>query len=441
MHAFTLGDLTTKDIKLLTQILHRYRLDEESGRLIVDLIASVPSRLRRSGFFNLVSNRSSRFPAVAPACPIHKSLNGHVIRSIFNLIALEVGVRINHLVARSEQFSYAQRAILQSLRELHSMWLEPDVYRNTFLEPPLVEWSYQENKCEACMLARIGENPNILICLRTVVLSRTRTKKRRRPPRISQWLEEWIERHEDFKQAMFQKSDEDGQALKRAWKEAYKRRVSLDESSTRERNSLEDEWSEKISAGYNGVFENGDGGDDEREPADNTDEDQYDYEHEIIDHYAALVSSQYLPLNPQGNNPSRQRASSTLVDRGKLSQEARNTRASKGSEWEDVTSVYWHPRKGPGWSNYFREVQSPGAKAVTGHNNRSDPTSNNRSSTMPGSGKSEKGTGSEQMADRYRGLVGRDSKRYSVSVYSREEGDARDSDVSQASTTWSMMYK
>lgn len=452
MHAFTIRDLTEKDIKILTQILHRYRMDEETGKPIVDLIASVPSQLQRSGFLNLISNRSSRFPAVAPACSLHKPLNGHVIRSVFNLIALEVGVRINYLVSRSDQFSYAQRAILQSLRELHSMWLEPEVYRNTFLESPLAEWSYQENKCEACMLARIGENSYILTCLRTVVLSRTRTKKRRRAPRITPWLEEWINCHENFKEIVFKRSDENGQALKRAWKEAYKRRITHEENSKRERDSQEDGESGIISIGYASEFENRGGGEDnEREPADDAGEDEYDDEHEIIDHYAKLVSSQYLPLPPnsQGKNTPHQRASSILVDRGNLPQEARNPRASIGSEWEDVSSVYWHPRQGPGWSNYIRDEQSPRGDPATGHSSRYNPSSGDRNIpvlgssnvTSTGPGKSARRRGCERLADGYRGVVDSDSKRYSVSVYSREESDSGVSDVSHATTTWSMLYK
>lgn len=442
MHAFTIRDLTQKDIELLTLVLHRYRTDEESVKKVQDLIASLPPQLRRSGFLNLISNRTSRLPAVAPACSLHRPLNGQVIRSIFNLVALEVGVRINHLVASSDKFSYVQRASLESLRELHSMWLEPNVYSNTFLQLPSPQWSYQEDKCEACILARIGGDVNILISLRAVMLSRTRTKKRRRRPRITRWLEEWIKHHEDLKGTMFKNSDEDGKAFKNAWKAAYKSRIAHGQNNARERDSRQEVVEDE---GINSV---GDGGDDEREPSDKVGEDTYDHEHEIIDHYAALLSSQYLPLKPQGSTP-RQQASSTPMDPRKPPQAIWNKRMSGGSEWEDDKSVYWHPRQGPRWSGYYRNVQSPEEQAVTVHNGNNDRTSSDGSSTLVGSSKtasispskSDTCRGSQPLADSYREVIDRDCKRYSGSVYSRQDGDPGKSVASLSSTTWSMLYK
>ena len=434
MHAFTIRDLARKDVKLLTQVLHKDRKDDESLRQLRELISVVPSQLRRSGLLNLISNRTHRFPAVAPACSLHKPLNGHVIRSIFNLVALEVGVRMNHLVARSERLSFEQRAILQSLRELHSMWLEPETYTSTFLQSPLAIWSYQEDKCEACMLARIGGNAEILRCLRTVVLSRTRTQKQRPPPRVARWVEEWIKRHEDLKEGIFNQSEEDGRVMKAAWKAAYKRRRKLgrDQDHPKEGNGMgrtDDncELERNVTGRADGEDEN------EREAADNTGDDPYDFEHEIIDHYTALISSRYLPLSDLDDSISSQPTSSRSIDTDSPSRATQattaSTPASEGDEWEDVESVYWNPRQGPGWSEYFREQGSPKSLAENNHSRRS-------------SSKAQIRGESEGIADGYRGALRRDSKRDSGSEYSREvwETGSRSS-TSLAPTTWSMLYK
>lgn len=447
MHAFTIRDLTREDIKLLTQILHRYREDEQSAKRTQTLIAGVPPQLRRSGFLNLISNRTSRLPAIAPACSFHKPLNAHVIRSIFNLVALEVGVRINHLVARSDKFSFAQRVVLNSLRELHSMWLEPDVYSGTFLQEPLAEWSYQENKCEACILARIGENTDILTALRTVILSRTQTRKRRRQPRLTRWVEEWIDRHADLRLTLFQKSNEDGQEMKRAWKAAYKDRISHEQNSRREHDRQRADKVVETSRVRGNDIERPDEGNDETEPADHTGEDQYDFEHEIIDHYAALVSSQYLPLsNPQ--------TSSIPIDGGKLPQAGQSTLTSNRGGWEDVRSVYWHPRRGPGWSSHVgggptseQAVFDPSGTTNSSWKSSDRSWSNGMlGSTVATSispSKSEKGRLSEDLADRYRVVMDCDGKRFSGSDYCHDkcECESGKRSASPTSTTWSMMYK
>ncbi|KAK2762315.1 hypothetical protein FQN54_001325 [Arachnomyces sp. PD_36] len=450
MHPFTIRELTRKDIKILAQILHKPTRDEEWTKLVETLIDVAPSQLRRSTLLTLISRKSNRVPAVAPACALHKPLNGHVIRSIFNLVALEVGVRINHLVARSDNFSFVQRDILQSLRELHSMWLQPDVYSSTFLETPLPEWSFQEDKCEACMLARIGENVIILTSLRTVILSRTRTRpntrtgKRPRRPRITRWVEEWINCHEHFKSAMLKKSDEDGQEMKQAWKAAYKDR----------RNHRESVCSESVGEGTSTECSKDDSfvGDEEREPAGHEGEDRYDFEHEIINHYDALVSTQYLPLLNQDDKTSHHREEPTsLPTVGEHeSRKASRTDTSHGGEWEDVKSVYWHPRRGSRWSDYFGEGRPPNEKQGD-HRSDSNPSSSRTGSSKPdskvhGSSKAtsvdipEKGKrkGSEGMANDYRGVLD-EKKRYSGSIYSRDGGGS-DSDASHTPTTWSMMY-
>lgn len=54
---------------------------------------------------------------------------------------------------------------------------------------------FQRDGCEACVLARVGGEREVLFALRTVVLARTRTKKGsvRNEPRLMRFVEAWVE--------------------------------------------------------------------------------------------------------------------------------------------------------------------------------------------------------------------------------------------------------
>lgn len=102
-----------------------------------------------------------------------------------------------------------EAVILQYLRSIRGMW----THNNT---AGRIQWTFQIDKCEACMLARVGSDPRALRDLRTVLLSRQWARTTHLPPRLLRFVEEWINLHEDMKQYIYQQSGQQAWGMKEA---------------------------------------------------------------------------------------------------------------------------------------------------------------------------------------------------------------------------------
>lgn len=119
------------------------------------------------------------------------------------------------------------------MRELHALWLSPTDYRKMFLQAPpppaKKKWPFQREGCEACILACVGGDAEVLLDLRTVVLSRTKTaelhgRRNIKIPTLLRFVEAWLEGL-GVEGEVLEENWREAQALKRLRKEIWKQRA------------------------------------------------------------------------------------------------------------------------------------------------------------------------------------------------------------------------
>ena len=179
--------------------------------MIESYIKNLPTKLRAHFAMNLVPKIILR---PAKLCSTHKGLNTHVIGSIFELLLDEVD---HYLPVLMDYPGYDLEApdIKLAVREVNAMngmWSnDDDRYDDEIPESGFRE--YQSNGCEACVLARIGGNPESVCSLRIVLLGRTRTHGKVMIPRLTDFVNECIKRHPNARE-IFDKSDRLGPVMK-----------------------------------------------------------------------------------------------------------------------------------------------------------------------------------------------------------------------------------
>jgi hypothetical protein len=162
-------------------------------------------------------------------------LNAYTIHSLFTRLTFEVGRNLNSLVLHHQLLNTRQRDLVERVRELHALWLSPTDYRKMFLQappppPPMKKkWPFQREGCEACILARVGGDAEVLLDLRTVVLSRTKTaelhgRRNIKIPTLLRFVEAWLEGL-GVEGEVLEENWREAQALKRLRKEIWKQRA------------------------------------------------------------------------------------------------------------------------------------------------------------------------------------------------------------------------
>ncbi|KAJ9310218.1 hypothetical protein DTO217A2_504 [Paecilomyces variotii] len=206
-----LDDLSRDDIHALTKILH---IDNTSATApsvdnrIQKLIDALPAHLRSSFLLRLVPNSILCHAAV---CPLHNGMNRHIIHHVWMLIKREVTFHLDIMYAYPHVVGLEEKAILRNLRAVSGMWTP-----SSSEDSPLGAWDFQTNRCEACMLARIGARPTILRNMRIVLLSRSQMRKAMRAPSLIPWVDAWIAQYGELSTEMFFRSGEKAFAMKRA---------------------------------------------------------------------------------------------------------------------------------------------------------------------------------------------------------------------------------
>ncbi|KAL1860941.1 hypothetical protein Plec18167_003778 [Paecilomyces lecythidis] len=214
-----LDELTRDDIQALTRIL---QIDNTSATTswaeneIQRLIDALPGHLRSTFLLRLVPNIILNYAAV---CPVHKSINRHIVHDAWMLIKREVTSHLNILYMYPDVVGLEEKAILRNLRAVSGMWILPSSE-----DLPQGAWDFQVNRCEACMLARIGAKPTILRNMRVMLLSRNQIHKNRRAPRLIRWVDAWITQCGELSTEIFFRSGEKAFAMKKAMDEAVRAR-------------------------------------------------------------------------------------------------------------------------------------------------------------------------------------------------------------------------
>ncbi|PLN86670.1 hypothetical protein BDW42DRAFT_55717 [Aspergillus taichungensis] len=225
-YPFTLTDLTRADLNMLIEAL---AADETNESKIKSAIRHLPLALRRNFMVKLVKN-----PVVQPAvlCGEHKSLNPYVVNHILSLVKREVTEHLGCFDGYMDHLAPEMKCVMQSIGAIRGMWWAPSAAE---LEPPVRAVKFQENGCEACMLARIVSQPVYMTDLRGALLSRTRTRGSiDRPPRLLAFVDSAINRRSNAAELLYI-SGQVGFELKKARKQAARHfRGGLKEHRDRE---------------------------------------------------------------------------------------------------------------------------------------------------------------------------------------------------------------
>ncbi|OAL38995.1 hypothetical protein AYO20_01746 [Fonsecaea nubica] len=152
-------------------------------------VKSIPSFLRSSRLENIL------LPPRGHLCQQHKALYYDAVDVVLHHVQLEVGIRLNNLIAHCDLLSPEQYDRVMRLRALHALWLTQDEYAKTFLVSSQdSKWSYQSDRCYACILSRITCDLEILLDLRWTIRSRATSTfvAAHGTPRLQSWVQVWI---------------------------------------------------------------------------------------------------------------------------------------------------------------------------------------------------------------------------------------------------------
>ncbi|RMZ45713.1 hypothetical protein AFCA_001260 [Aspergillus flavus] len=226
----SVASLSKEEVRLLTRVLSIGFIDPDGHEPrdkgeIMRAIKKLPSALQRHWLKDLIG----RAPAVA-LCDLHAKLNPYIIRYVFELLRCEVITHLECLYwyhsvlhdARLDVVDLKVRDIVYSLGDIRYMWTPS---RRAIQGSPV---TYQQNKCEACVLARIVKGRKFLQHLRTALLSRTATRRNHRVPTFLPFVEESIACHEGFVDKIHWRSSTLATTMKRQRKHAHRALMTSD---------------------------------------------------------------------------------------------------------------------------------------------------------------------------------------------------------------------
>ncbi|KAF2395982.1 hypothetical protein EJ06DRAFT_252613 [Trichodelitschia bisporula] len=115
-------------------------------------------------------------------CPLHQKLNRTIVCCICYAIRSEIDTNIPamvHALASKNLLAESIRRAFVELRQCCSMWWHDGRYKNFLGEAPKPKWAFQTDKCAACILARIGSDPAIIVPLAAGMSARAPRSGRR----------------------------------------------------------------------------------------------------------------------------------------------------------------------------------------------------------------------------------------------------------------------
>jgi hypothetical protein len=320
---------------------------------VEETLKQLPSDLKhRSRLSNLFRTRVPSPIVEARLCLLHKPFSTSLVHEVFTLLSLEVGHHCNSMTQHNSWFTAGQNATIQRLRELHSLWLPAETYTQKFLTEPNQKWPHQKSGCEGCILTRIGSDLDIVVELRTLLMSRKhRAKSNKEPPRLLRFVEAWViglfgtgERGREVMQGSEVQAEELKINRKKIWRERReKRKPARGKGMAAEKVALQEDSKEKAK---------------EHQEVDM--EEAYDsgFENEIIDHYAALRSTLYKPSKTFWPEPvpslttgssAQTPISQTEIPEVPHLDRCRYPKASSVYSVHKFASTYEPPRRGQAW--------------------------------------------------------------------------------------------
>ncbi|GAQ34376.1 hypothetical protein AtubIFM56815_009798 [Aspergillus tubingensis] len=189
--------VTQLDQRDLTSIVEILLIDSEKDRAKVAYLGQYrgyrTSKNIKTGIqtlrWQLQANAMFRLlfgPSKIVLCEVHKGFNPWIIHSLFELLVKEVTSFLDELYWFLEYLKDDVKEMLRALNSIAGMWWCPKSRHDL---PPFHAKYYQENRCEACMLARVVAKAPDLQNLHATLLSRTREDRSEKHPELQKFVE------------------------------------------------------------------------------------------------------------------------------------------------------------------------------------------------------------------------------------------------------------
>ncbi|KAF7879154.1 hypothetical protein EAF04_000353 [Stromatinia cepivora] len=281
-----LSEFTSTSLDLLTQLLtlipgtlpnDPWFHDQET------LLQTFPPCLLHPKSSGLISRVAASISSIrlgetkAILCPVHKPLNPYLIRKIFLEATAECTTRIQRLVSEIpvDELPVNVREFVVRMQRVNSIWMQPDFYRQAYqVSPSEPRYERVASGCEACILATIGGDRNIIRDLFASIWGRR--KKNREMKGWVDVVRAWGEWHGDF-DALILESTGLGREIGRCRKHLQTlRKAAIREQLSGMNNPFERNSEAQTLLGHDFTEEDkeGDG----------------DVENEIVDFYANMMS-------------------------------------------------------------------------------------------------------------------------------------------------------
>jgi hypothetical protein len=283
-------DLSTREIHQLAHLLSLPPDSYPHPTWLLDQ-ARRTTRLRRTlqrprTLLSRLAMTLSPAPSRAHLCASHRALNPSIIRRIFLHVCAECTTHLTRLV-ESPALPPPLTALIARLHRINSLWMAPGLFRLAFADVP---GARIESECEACTLANVGGDPEMLSDLRASMIGR---KKKKKPVGgLLVLVEAWID-GVGGGDAIRAESDVLAREVRRCRREMQKSRK---EEREIEKRKIEEERNAEMAEGEKALADTA--AVDVAENSGANEIDEHDFEGSIIDFYANLISTTSLVRNP-----------------------------------------------------------------------------------------------------------------------------------------------
>jgi hypothetical protein len=128
----------------------------------------------------------------AVLCKVHKPLNPHIIRRLFISLGEECSLRNKSFIDAAESDLPPNiHTWIRRLESINSLWMSAELYMIIFMRTDEgLHYDHDKSCCEACIIATIGSNIQMILDLHASVLSRDFVN--RGEPHLLRFLDDWL---------------------------------------------------------------------------------------------------------------------------------------------------------------------------------------------------------------------------------------------------------
>lgn len=177
----------------------------------------------------VVTSTTSASQQRAVLCPAHQGLNSHLVRAVFGMLVEEVGCKarpLRRFVRHPARYHLKEEegkvvcALVDRLLSVQGLWSAP-LAHGAYARK--VRGFMEEGGCEACILAIVGGDEDLLRDLWALVAGRTHRRRQKTPPVLGGLVAAWMENLEEGEKVR-REAEELGRVVKRVRRAVWKHR-------------------------------------------------------------------------------------------------------------------------------------------------------------------------------------------------------------------------